>query len=132
MELSGGRHNGDSSPRREVMKWTAAPRSGSGSLEVEFLRVNGNLSVCLQTSETGSEGSGHALSYELSERACERASVDGRNKAPLSFVSTEGRRSRERERERERYIYNASVLIKTDRSGRTGREAYAKRYRRKI
>lgn len=24
-ELSGGRHNGDSNPRREVMKWTAAP-----------------------------------------------------------------------------------------------------------
>jgi len=107
MELSGGRHNGDSSPRREVMKWTAAPR-GSGSLEVEFLRVNGNLSVCLQTSETGSEGSGHALSYELSERACERASVDGRNKAPLSFVSTvrgkEIERARETERERDTYI----------------------------
>lgn len=83
-------------------------RCREGGLEAEFLRVNGNPSVCLQTSETGSEGSayasGHALSYGLSATVRKSLRVDGRNKAALSFVSTiqlEG--------------YNTSVLIKTDR-----------------
>jgi len=105
MELSGGRHNGDSNPRREVMKWTAAPR-GSGSLEVEFLRVNGNLSVCLQTSETGSEGSGHALLRleRASERAKEPSMGGTKQRYPL-FQPFERRRSKDRERERDREIH---------------------------
>lgn len=44
------------------------------------------------------------------ERPCERASVDGRNKAALSFVSTIQPRGG----------YNASVLIKTDRPNPVG------------
>lgn len=43
--------------------------------------MNGNPPVCLQTSETGSEGSayasGHALSYGLSDRAKEPPSMGG-------------------------------------------------------
>lgn len=84
-----------------------------GGLEAEFLRVNGNPPVCLQTSETGSEGSayaesGHALSYGLSATVRKSLRVDGRNKAALSFVSTIQPRG----------DYNASVLIKTDRPSR--------------
>ncbi|EGI68236.1 hypothetical protein G5I_03332 [Acromyrmex echinatior] len=59
-------------------------------LEAEYLRVNGNPPVCLQTSETGSEGSLCERTrpiHELSDRAKEPSSMGGTKRA-LSFVST--------------------------------------------
>ena len=76
-------------------------------LEAEYLRVNGNPPVCLQTSETGSEGSLCERTrpiHGLSDRAKEPSSMGGTKRA-LSFVSTIQPRGG----------YNASVLIKTDR-----------------
>jgi len=79
--------NGDSSSRREVMKWTEGRRGEKerDGLEAEFLRVNGNPPVCLQTSETGSEGSAYANEHALSYGLCDRA------KGPPSMGGTKRR-----------------------------------------
>lgn len=78
------------------MKWTKQPeRERESSWLGEFLRVNGNPPACLQTSETGSEGTllcecGHALA----ERAKEpRMEVEQRSRYPLfqPFRSPAGR-----------------------------------------
>ncbi|KYN31335.1 hypothetical protein ALC56_14216 [Trachymyrmex septentrionalis] len=72
-------------------------------LEAEYLRVNGNPPVCLQTSETGSEGSLCERTrpiHGLSDRAKEPSSMGGTKRA-LSFVSTIQPRGG----------YNASVFL---------------------
>lgn len=74
--------------------------------------MNGNPPVCLQTSETGFEGSLCERTrpiHGLSDRAKEPSSM-GRTKRALSFVSTVQSRGG----------YNASVLIKTGRATPVG------------